>query len=74
MKMDKSAVLSKTYYIVDEGFQMIPRHHYKFITVTETHAVMEDDSIFCTRTWFESLKNKTGLDLKEQPVNAKLQS
>lgn len=72
MKMGKQSILAKTYYIVDEGFQMIPRQHYQFVTVTEIQAVMDGTSVFCTKNWFEALKKQTGLDLREQSVNAKL--
>lgn len=55
MKMTIKEINSKNYFIVPNGFQVIPPHHYLFETVTEEQAVMIKENIFCTQKWYDNL-------------------
>lgn len=60
MKMTIKEINSKSYYIVPDGFQVIPPHDYRFETVTKERAVMIKEQIFCTQEWYDDLMKQVG--------------
>ena len=52
--MKKEELMKKSFYIVQEGLQIMPPAHYNaFQTVTDFTAVMVDDKIYCTQFWYD---------------------
>lgn len=60
MKMTAKEINSKNYFIVPDGFQVIPPAHYLFETVTNESAVMIKENVFCTQEWHDNLMRQVG--------------
>ncbi len=60
MKLTKEEIAKKSFFIVQDGLQIMPPAHYNaFQTVTDFNAVMIDDKIYCTQFWHDYyIKNK----------------
>lgn len=58
MKMTLKEINGKNYFVVPNGFQVIPPHDYRFEMVTHEKAVMIKENIFCTQEWYDDLMKR----------------
>jgi hypothetical protein len=59
VRLTKQQIDKKTFHIVKEGLQVMPPAHYNaWQTVTEESAVMIDDNIYCTQSWYDDLMSR----------------
>lgn len=61
MKLTKEEIERKSFCIVNEGLSiMAPAHYNHFETVTEERAVMIEERIYCTKSWYDDLMKRIG--------------
>jgi len=47
-------VTDKQFFIVENGFQVMPPAHYKFVTVTDEQAITIGTCVYATNTWIKN--------------------
>lgn len=57
----KEELRTKTYHVVESGFQVLPQINTitEWQTVTDTVAVMIKNEVYCTQKWLDFLRQKT---------------
>ena len=59
VRLTKQQIDNKRFHIVKDGLQVMPPAHYNaWQTVTEESAVMIDDNIYCTQSWYDDLMSR----------------
>lgn len=59
MKMNRAEIEKHCFYIVEEGFQILPPNSATdFLTVSKGEGVKINDLIYCTQEWYKSLFDK----------------
>lgn len=51
-------ISDKTIIIVDSGLSVIPKGHFEFMKVTDSHAVESGNLVYCTSIWYENYLEK----------------
>lgn len=59
IRLSKLQIDQKIFHIVKDGLQVMPPAHFNaWQTVTEESAVMIDDNVYCTQSWYDDLMSR----------------